>query len=423
MKIRHLLMAWAAAAAAIVIPLGGAAAGAAGASAQGVTSTTIRIGIPYIDFAALKSIGVNLDQGSAQDAYSALIANLNKHGGINGRRLVPYFVAVSPIGTAPALTACTQLDKDDSIFVSINPEQSDCYLQQGVPVINGLSETTLPPGSAANFTLITPPNAFDQLQLPIFAKRGLFKGKTVGLFAGSSQDDSELAVVQSTLKKLNVHVVVSAVDSAPPGDTVAANQDVAVIAQRFQQSGVNEVVAVGGGSTLWPQGLLANQSTYNPPWFATNGEDLQGYIASATGNSSTYLKTVVSASSIPSNYAVWQDPKVKECVSTIHKAYPSDEMTAPTQQITSNNNDLTYDAPEHACEYLALFAAIAKAAGRHLTVASFTHAGEGLRNVAIPGVPSVSFGAGRSYAVGLVYLITYNPNTRQVVYANKPLHQ
>ena len=57
--------------------------------AQGVTATTIKVGIPYVDLAAVRQFGVTLDQGDFADAYNALIANLNAHGGINGRRVVP----------------------------------------------------------------------------------------------------------------------------------------------------------------------------------------------------------------------------------------------------------------------------------------------------------------------------------------------
>ena len=108
----------------------GPASAAASAPTQGVTATTIRVGIPYVDLAAVRQFGITLDQGSFPDTYNAIIANLNAQGGINGRKLVPYLVAVNPVGTGPAITACTELSEDDSVFVAINPQQSDCFLQQ-----------------------------------------------------------------------------------------------------------------------------------------------------------------------------------------------------------------------------------------------------------------------------------------------------
>ena len=65
-----------------------AGAGRVGRSttSQGVTATTIRVGIPYVDLSAVRQFGITLDQGNFPDAYNALIANLNAHGGIDGRR-------------------------------------------------------------------------------------------------------------------------------------------------------------------------------------------------------------------------------------------------------------------------------------------------------------------------------------------------
>ena len=221
---------------------------------QGVTATSIRVGIPYVDLAAVRQFGITLDQGSFPDAYQAIIANLNAEGGINGRHVVPYLVAVNPVGTGPAITACTQLAEDDEVFVALAPQQPDCFLQQHhVPTISGSFQDVQSPGDAPNFTLEPPLAAYDPLQLSVLAHRGVFKGKKVGLFAGTETDGSELKVVQTVLKALGVHALQSAIDGAPQDDEVATNQQAAIIAQRFQLAGVNEVIAVGTGATVWPE--------------------------------------------------------------------------------------------------------------------------------------------------------------------------
>ena len=68
---------------------------------------------------------------------------------------------------------------------------------------------------------------------------------------------------------------------------------------------------------------------------------------------------------------------------------------------------------------MALFADIAKAAGKNLTVSSFVHAGYGLKNLVLPGSNApISFGPGRPYALGPVYMVHYDPSKQAVVYAN-----
>ena len=393
----------------------GPAAAGVGRSGQGVTATTIRIGIPYIDFSAIRKFGITLDQGNFPDAYNAIITDLNAHGGVDGRKLVPYLLAVSPVGTAPAATACTQLDADDQIFAAIGPFEPSCFLQQGVPTIAGSYQEGPASGIAPNFTLTPPQAAYDPVQLKVFARNGVFRGKRVGIFAGQTTDQDELHIVESVLRSLHVSVVSTAVDSGASGDQAAINQDANIIAQRFQSSGVNEVVAVGEGSLVWPDALQANQSTYHPPFVATNEGTIETAVLAAS-ISPTYLRGVLTSSPVPSNYQIWHTPFVQHCAQVVRKAYPSDKITPPTNPISGS--DQTFFSVESACINLALFSTIAKAAGKKLTVASFESAGYRLRNATIPGAASsVSFGPGRSYPLGSVILVTYDPAKNLLVFA------
>jgi Periplasmic binding protein len=402
---------------AVVAGAAGYAGAAASSSGQGVTATTIRVGIPYIDFSAIRKFGITLDQGNFPDAYNAIIADINAHGGVDGRKLVPYLLSVSPVGTAPAAMACTQLDKDDKIFAAIGPFEPSCFLQQGVPTIAGSYQEGPATGAVPNFTLTPPQSAYDPVQLKVFLHEGVFKGKKVGIFAGQTTDEPELQIVASTLKSLHVDVVETAVDAAPSGDQPAINQQANIITQRFQSSGVNEVVAVGEGSLVWPDALQANQSTYHPPFVATSEGTIETAVLAAS-ISPTYLRGILTSSPVPSNYQVWHTPFVQHCAQVVRKAYPHDKMTPPANPI--KGSDQTFYSVESACINMALFTTIAKAAGKNLTVASFDKAGYGLRNVTIPGAASaVSFGPGRAYPLGPVIPVTYDPAKNVLVFANK----
>ena len=352
--------------------VGGAAPVSAATSAptQGVTATTIRVGIPYVDLAAVRQFGITLNQGSFPNTYVRVIANLNASGGINGRRIVPYLVAVNPVGTGPAITACTQLSEDDSVFVAINPQQADCFLQQhNVPTISGTFQDAPSSGGTPNFTLVPPPTAYDPVQLSVLAHQGDFKGKKVGLFAGQETDEAELKVVQSSLKSLGVHVVQSAVDgtrlrttrwrrtsrphSSPNGSSRPAS---------------TRSFAVGTGATVWPESLQANQSSYLPPWIATSESSLETSVLGASIQPK-YLQNVLTTSPVPSNYALWHTPAVQACDRVVRKAYPSLEITPPTNPLMGS--DQTFYAVEAACLNMDLFATIAKAAGKNLTESSF----------------------------------------------------
>jgi hypothetical protein len=402
---------------------GSAQAGASSPADQGVTSTTIRIGISVIDFAALQAVGVTLDDGNYQDAVNALTANMNAHGGVDGRKVVPYFVEMNPASASSISSSCSELTEDDKVFIVLFPVYPDCFQQTyDTPVIGGVLPGTLPASAAADFSLVTPDAAYDPVQLAAFDNRGAFKDKKVGLFYGPD-DTSEAKVVESDLKKLHVDVVLSADDSVTATDTVAVDQEAQTIALRFQDAGVNEVIGVGGtGATTWPRALQDNQSTYMPPWIATNVTALASYVASAKGKN-PYLDNVMAASPVPSASQVWMDPAMQKCAAIVRKAYPSDAIAPPVNpnspQAASSGSDTTYAAVEAACQDLAIFAKIADAAGKNLTVTSFTRAGYQLRNVTFPGSGGpVSFGPNQPYAIGKANVVVYDPRSGMLVPAS-----
>lgn len=403
-----------------VLVSGSKEAGASSPADQGVTSTTIRIGISVINFAALQAVGVTLNDGNYQDAVSALTAYMNAHGGVDGRKVVPYFAEANPAVASSTASSCTELTEDDKVFIVLFPVYPDCFQQtHDTPVMGGVLPGTLPASAAPDFSLTPPDAAYDPVQLAAFDKRGAFKAKRVGLFYGPD-DVSEANVVQADLKKLHVDVVSSADDSVTATDTVAVDQEAQTIALRFEDAGVNEVVGVGGtGAAVWPRALQDNQSTYRPPWIATNETALASYAASTKGGN-PYLDNVMAATTMPSAPRVWMNPAMQRCAAIVRKAYPSDAIAPPANpnspQAASSGSDTTYAAVEAACVYLALFAKIANAAGKSLTVASFTKAGYQLRNVTLPGGGgSVSFGPDQPYAIGKANVVVYDPRSGQLV--------
>ena len=82
-----------------------------------------------MNFQALKSLGVTINDGNFPDAYQSVISDINAKGGINGRKLVLSSVEMNPSVPADATSSCTQLTEDDHVFVSISPVFPTCYQQ------------------------------------------------------------------------------------------------------------------------------------------------------------------------------------------------------------------------------------------------------------------------------------------------------
>jgi ABC-type branched-subunit amino acid transport system substrate-binding protein len=393
------------------------------ATTQGVTAHEIRIGIAYPDLTAVKALtGISEDAGSYQDAFNAVIGAVNAHG-VNGRKLVPFYAPVTPIGTASEAKECTQLTEDDQVFAVISTYiilSPICYIQEHhVAMIQGVLPGAAPAGSAPNFNLSPPLSNVDPRLLAAFAKTGAFKGKKVAVIATAADKNEMESDVLPVLKKDGVHVVQSAVEDAPTNDTTAVDQDVAVIAQRFQSAGATVLVAVGTGASVWLTAEQANQSTYVPRLLALNGTQVEGYVNAETGNDPTYLKGLLSGTATEPYSVAWEQPSMTRCIAGIRKAYPSDTIGSPVN--ASSTAPQTWTAPVVACRNVALLTAILKAAGKTVTNETFAKGGESLRNISIPGVAgTISFMPGQQYANAPLFLVTYDTKTKTAITSSTP---
>ena len=385
--------------------------GAASAqSARGVTPTSIKLGITYLDAAAIKSV-VNIDPGNYQVAYRALIDQINAKGGINGRKIVPVFEAIDPIGTAPAATACSALTEDDKVFAAIGffqPADTACYVDtHDTPLIGAtLSNAESAQAKAPWFNNVISGNDLIPKEMADFEHEGVFAHKKVAL-VGDESDTPEVDLVAPELKKLKVDVVQSAINSVPDTDQAATDSEYAVIAQKFEAAGANVVIAVGDAGVSWSEALHANQSTYLPRLIVPDYSDLETVVSNKANYSAAELSGALTAGGTPPPSVEWNDPVMRHCVATVHAAEPSAVINDPVTATAST--PVTWNAPETACQQLALFEDIVKAAGKTLNNATFDRAGESLTHVTLPGGGGTyDFGPGHRDGDGPVSIFEWN---------------
>ena len=106
--------------------------GVAWAATPGVSKDEIKIGVTYPDLDAIRDV-TDISHGDYEGSYHAVIDELNKKGGVNGRKLVPVFAKVNPLGTAPAQEACLKLTEDEQVFAAVGFFYFDapaCYVAQ-----------------------------------------------------------------------------------------------------------------------------------------------------------------------------------------------------------------------------------------------------------------------------------------------------
>ena len=213
---------------------------------------------------------------------------INAHGGLDGRKIVPTFAPVNPLGTAGAATACTQLTEDDKVFAVLGFfQQPDtaCYLQtHSVPIIGAsLTAAQAAQATAPWFNPIISDSDLIPKEMAVFKQEGVFTGKKVAV-VGTNIDQPVINLVLPALHRAGADVVQTAVNSVPDSDTAAQVQEYGIIAQRFQSSGANVVVAVGNSRNGFPSALQSVQSIYRPRIVATDSVDLDAYVSNKAGS-------------------------------------------------------------------------------------------------------------------------------------------
>ena len=314
-----------------------------------------------------------------------------------------------PRGLPPPVT---QLTEDDNVFAVMGFFQAAdvaCYLNaHDTPIIGAsLTASQSVQAKAPWFNNIISDSDLIPKEMSIFEQEGAFAGKKIGV-VGTSPDQAEMNLVIPALHKVKADVVQTAINSVPDTDTAAFNQEYGVIAEKFQSSGVNTVVAVGNAGNSWAEALQDNQSTYHPRIVATDYIDLDAYVTNKLGYKQSIIKDALTAGGYPPVAAVWDDPAMKRCIATIHAAEPGATINNPVTATSST--PVTWTAPELACQLMALLSDFVKAAGKTLTDQTLAKGAVSAGKVTIPGGGGTfAFPAGHGDGDGPVFVYQWNP--------------
>jgi ABC-type branched-subunit amino acid transport system substrate-binding protein len=382
----------------------------------GITADAIKLGITYVDLKAVAAV-TSISHGDYEASFRAVIDDLNKRGGINGRKIEPVFAPVNPIGTAPAEAACLKLTEDDQVFAIVGFFLGDAVLcpleNHDTAVLGGdMNPERLERAKAPWFSLEQSSDLQSEA-VKTLHDQGALDGKLAVFVQNTDQ-----ALWEDTLKPelddLGVKPVATAVLDTPATDVAAGIAQVGVIANKFKSAGADKVLVVGNGGTAWATGLA--KTDYRPQSIFITINTISAYASNAAGADLTVLDGSLAAN-VATNEMTYSEPKMKKCVALVEKA--TGTQIKRSDEVPKGEPD-NFVSASAACSYIALFEALAKAAGKDLNYATFRAAAEKAGPIAIPGdAEPLTFGP-PPHADGdpAVYVFRWDPGANRFVAKN-----
>lgn len=393
----------------------GDTAPAATGPSPGVTDDTVKIGVTYVDTAALVASGLNYDLGDHEAVYTALFDQINADGGINGRQIEPVFAPIDPTSPAPAEEACVKLTEDEDVFLITGFFLADAVTcpvtTHETAVVGGDITPQRAADAAAPWVSWTPDTDQPASVIAAYDEAGLLDG-TVGVF-GATRDQEELEqVVVPALEEAGVDVAETGIMDAPADDQAAVNDSVKTIASRFDASGVDTVVIVGASGQDWPTNM-ADDDSYRPTLLFTTDVAPLAFTSNAATTDTSVLDGSYAGGPYGPDQARFEEEAMQECIGILTDA--GLETPAPEDAGDDPSNQ-PYQAAFQACPDIAITKALLEAAGEDLNYGTLEAAIDGLE-VAVPGDPSArTFGpAPDSDGDPTAYLFEWDTDAQEYV--------
>lgn len=352
----------------------------------GVTDDTVKVGVTYVDTAALVASGLNYDLGDHEAVYTALFDQINADGGINGRQIEPVFAPIDPTSPAPAEEACVKLTEDEDVFLITGFFLADAVTcpvtTHETAVVGGEMTEQRLADAAAPWITWTPDTDQPVAVVNAFDEAGLLDG-TVGVFgAARNQEEVEQTVVPA-LEDAGIEVAETGIMDAPADDQAAVKSSVQAIAQRFEASGVDTVVAVGTSAQDWPTNM-ADDDSYRPTLLFTDLIGANAFVTNAATTDTSVLDGSYAGGPFGPDQAKFDEDAMQECIAILSDA--GLETPAPEESGDDPSNQ-PYQAAFQACPDVVLTQALLEAAGEDLNYGTLEQAIDGLE-VHVPGDPT-----------------------------------
>lgn len=388
---------------------------------QGVTKDSIKIGIPLVDFNAIKDF-VDFTFGDTEAISKVFVDNINKNGGINGRKLIPVYKKYPPIpgGKPDPLSLCTAFAEDDKVFAVLGvfidfTGQGQLCLTKEHHVIHIGHELDQPWIDASPGGLMLTPDATKETVaaalVNLLSSTGRLKGKTVAVVGDKNNESRVNKVIVPALKKAKAKLGSTAILTITGTDTTAAQAQVDSFVEKWKSEGVDMVFLAGNNVSAKQFAESIKAGMPNAQLVTDTDTSLeQAKGEQDSGKKPNPYEGMISGTGLtPSERWANKSPILQQCVNVYEKATGTTVPGPDNRKTTADGKTINTDqAVMDACGDLTMFKEIAEKVGTNLTVKNWQKTVDSFGKMNLPPDKFASICKGKYAAEDTFRLVAYD---------------
>ena len=381
----------------------GAAAPVAAAQGggRGITPSTVKIGVAYLDLSAVRALGPEFDNGNVPQQWDAILDDWHRRHvlPVAGRDVQFAYRSYDVTSNDAQRSACVGLVGDEKVFAVIGIEffyqaGADCVARQfRTPLITseGPGDDVYTRAAPLLFSLQPSEDRLLHNFVQWAERTGLFNGAKIGLYYSTDPVETQIVnrSVKAELAKLH-HSIAAEVQT----DNKTASPQDAIAVQKFRSAGVNLAIILDAGIGFLEQ---AEVQSYHPKYIQSDFNGGTSDTGTATYPSDAYQGTLAMttvrrgepAAGIPLS------PQEEACV-TNYERYSGKKISRPGPK---GHELAQWVFVVLACDESNVLLHALQNAGRNLTQATFVAGLQGIHNLPLIRYPNVTWGPGKFQGV------------------------
>ena len=401
----------------------------ASTSSRGVSATSINVVFPVVSLNSLagqEGFAEDVEYGQQTEAINLFVNQINRDGGINGRKINAIITSYDPASESDMRALCkTWTEGSPAAFAVVDGlgawtgDNQLCITQEGqTPFIGQWTTVTDWTNQGSPYLWWTGPDQAAILQAVVnwgVSSHLLGGSRKVGVIAGDRASDQAALhdVLLPALHRAGVDPVVATIAS-DPSQTATTDSEAPLVIQQFRSDGIDSVIPLIPFNVFFPLLQAQSSQNYYPRLLLSDYESsIQvalglipiPYEQALNGQEGVTTETLGGIDEPRPESQGGYDPGLRSCWTTWHAAYP---QTPP-----GNLTDFIEEQGPIAawCQAIRLFATAATNAGPDLDRRTFVTAMSRITDFPGTLTPVLSYGPDKHYGPTQYQVVRLHTNT------------